>query len=92
MSPVDFKKWQCPLSLLLNVAVDVKVPQCRLSILRNSPVTLSNLRVKGPISSLYLIETTCILVMLLLLWVHTISDDTTVFVFLEASSYSVHTV
>ena len=30
--------------------------------------------------------------MLLLLWVHTISDDTTVFVFIEASSYLVHTI
>ena len=47
---------------------------------------------QNQISSLYLIETTCILVMLLLLWVHTIRDDTTVIVFLEASSYSVHTV
>ena len=39
MSPVDFKKWQCPLSLfILNVPVDFKVVQCRLS----------NLMVKGP--------------------------------------------
>ena len=48
MSHVDFKKWQCPLSLILNVPVDFKVPQCRMSILRNGPVALSNLRVKGP--------------------------------------------
>ena len=48
MSPVDFKKWQCPLSLMLNVPVDFKVPHCRMSILRNGPVGLSNLRVKGP--------------------------------------------
>ena len=49
---------QCRLSILrncnvfchycLNVPVDFKVVQCRLSNLRNSPVNLSNLRVKGP--------------------------------------------
>ena len=38
------------------------------------------------ISSLYMIEIKCILVIPLFLWVHTISDDTTVFVFFEASS------
>ena len=34
MSPVDFKKWQCPLSLLLNFHVDFKKVPCPLSILR----------------------------------------------------------
>ena len=47
MSPVDFKKWQCPLSLFINFPVDFKVVQCRLSNLRKHPVALSNLMVKG---------------------------------------------
>ena len=35
MSPVDFKKWQCPLSLFLkNCPVDLKIVSCPLSILR----------------------------------------------------------
>ena len=38
MSPVDFKKWQCPLSLFLDFPVDFKIVQCRLSILRNGNV------------------------------------------------------
>ena len=47
MPPVDFKKLQCPLSLILNVPVDFKVGQCRLSNLREGRVALSNLTVKG---------------------------------------------
>ena len=50
MSPVGFKKLQCPLSKFLNVPVDFKVVQCRLSNLRRCHVALSNLRVKSPYS------------------------------------------
>ena len=33
MSPVDFKKWQCPLSLFfLDFSVDFKIVQCHLHI------------------------------------------------------------
>ena len=40
MSPVDFKKWQCPLSLFLflDLPLDFEIVQCRLSILRNGNV------------------------------------------------------
>ena len=39
MSPVDFKKWQCPLSLyFLGFPVDFIIVQCRLSIVRNDNV------------------------------------------------------
>ena len=48
MLPVDFKKWQCPLSIFLNVPVDFKEVQCRLLNLRKCHVALSNLRVKCP--------------------------------------------
>ena len=49
MSPVDFNKRQCPLSLfLLFISVDFKRVQCRLSNVRKGRVTLSNLRVNGP--------------------------------------------
>ena len=61
MSPVDFKKWLCPLSILrngyvpcrklLNGPVEFKVVQCHLSNLRKGRVALSNLRVKGLIST-----------------------------------------
>ena len=38
MSPVDFEKWQCSLSLFSKVRVDFEIVQCRLSILRNGNV------------------------------------------------------
>ena len=39
MSPVDLKKWQCPLSIFfINLPVDFEIVQCRLSILRNDNV------------------------------------------------------
>ena len=53
MSPVDFKKWQCPLlnlrkCHLLNVPVDFKVVQCRLSNLRRCHVAMSKFKGQGP--------------------------------------------
>ena len=38
VSPVDFKKLQCPLSLFLKFPCRFKMPQCHLSILRNGNV------------------------------------------------------
>ena len=37
MLPVDFKKWQCPLSLFLKFPVDFKVVQCRLVDFKKRP-------------------------------------------------------
>ena len=37
MSHSDFKKWQCPLSLLLHFHVDFKIAECRLLNLRKGP-------------------------------------------------------
>ena len=44
ISPVDFKKWQCPLSLFFrNVPGNLKMVQCRLSNLRNTLCHVSNI-------------------------------------------------
>ena len=42
MSPVDFKKWQCPLSFSLNFPVDFKIAQraCRFQEMAMSPVVI----------------------------------------------------
>ena len=42
MSPVDFKKWQCPLSLFLDLAVNFDIVQCHLSVLRNGNFPVIN--------------------------------------------------
>ena len=42
MSHVDFKKWQCPLSLYLYFHVDFEIGKCRLLNLRKGPCRVSN--------------------------------------------------
>ena len=76
----------CSLHLVSNSSIEILVNIQSLS----KRIVLVCGKPETQISSLYLIEITCILVILLFLWVHTISDDTTVFVFFEASSYSLY--
>ena len=42
MSPVDFKIWQYPLSLL-DFLVDFEIDQCQMSNLRNTQCHVSNM-------------------------------------------------
>ena len=48
MVPVNFKKWQCPLSLFLKFSCLFENSQMSPVEFRKSHVALSNLKVKGP--------------------------------------------
>ena len=47
MSHVEFKKCQCPLSLVTMSHVISKMLSCRMSILRDAHVAMSNLEIDG---------------------------------------------